>query len=226
MENRSIEVKLRTLREMIETGAGDSKARGFIERGSAYWILWCDIMTNITHGRLPLFEVRIRPESIILCVKLTRINYLKLAVEDNGLRRCEPPSFLALLADGVSTQMPQGECRLAPLPREPLHMQPRNPSRRFQGLVGHDNLTVTDETFFACRMTVPNNSNKQRSAVLFNRAVESDNYQAFEISTWQQTWTSVKFITWFVYRWRYVLGLLAGYGGVIALLSTGRRDME
>ena len=35
----------------------------------------------------------------------------------------------------------------------------------------------------------------------------------------QQVWTFVKFVAWFVHRWRYNLGILAAYAGVVAMLS-------
>ena len=138
MDHRSLQIKLREVRGLLESEGRDPKAHGLVERSSAIWILWCDVFTDIINRRLPFSQVRIRPESIILCVKLTRMNCLKLALEGNALRRYESSSFLALLAHMSaprgSTHLfaPYGECRLAPLPQELSHTQPMNPPVGFK----------------------------------------------------------------------------------------------
>ena len=169
--SRSLRIKFRRLEEMIQSRAESPGADGFVEHCSAYWALWCDILTNITRGRLPFSNVRPRPDSIILCVKLIRESYVKLTRENYALHRDETPSFIAFLADmlvrSVAGYRPFGKCRLAPLPQHSSHMQSAHPSSMYHGLMGYRSITVANETFTVRDLHIPDNLNKLRPAVLF-----------------------------------------------------------
>lgn len=185
-------------------------AHGFVEHCSAYWALWCDILTNIISGRQPYSQIRPRPDSIILCVKLTRKNYVKLARDDNALRKAETPSFIAFLA-----KMPYLYCRLASLPRNSSHIQSAYSSAMLHSLMGHRSLTVANETLVVLDSKIPDNSNNQMT-VLFKIDVKTKDYLVPKAPLSQRIWPFVKSIMESLYDW-YIIPPLGAYIVVLYL---------
>ncbi|KAL8911328.1 MAG: hypothetical protein Q9171_003493 [Xanthocarpia ochracea] len=197
------------VREMVAADARSPHAEGFIEHCSDLWALCCSILTNILELKSPLSKIRVRPSSVILCIKLTRENYVKLSREDRTLRRVETPAFLAFIV-----RMPQrpGSCRLAPLPRDSSHMQ--SEFSDWKGLIGHKTLAVGNETF-----TVHNQDLMDVWNPGWLIKIDVKRKPARDVSVGQQMWTALKLLAWYIHHCRYVLGTLAAYAVVTAFLS-------
>ena len=214
----ALRLKSQQLEEVIQSGAEIPRlpgANGFVEHCRA---LWCDILTNIIRGRRPFSQVRAQPDSIILCVKLIRENYVKLTRENHALHRHETPSFLVFLAT-FSDFSGFKRCYLAPLPQNSSHMQSAHPSSMFHGLMGLRSLTVANETFIVRHFSVPDNLNEPRTAELFKIEAKIDDYLVLKVPLRQHLWIFVYIIGQFVVRCKYILGSLAAYALVLFFLS-------
>ena len=205
----SLRINYRPWRECIGSDARYPGAHGFVEHCSAYWALWSDILTNIISGRQPYSQIRPRPDSIILCVELTRKNYVKLARHDNALRKAETPSFIAFLASmpvpSAVSSTNNARCRLASLPRNSSHIQSAYSSGMLHSLLGHRSLTVANETLVVLDLNIPENPNN-RTAVLFKIDVKTKNYLVPKEPLSQRIWT-------------FVHGIAASFGTLIILLG-------
>ena len=220
--SRSLRIKRRALEEVIQSSPNNPYAIGFVENCSTKWALWCDVLANIIRGRLPYSQVRPRPDSIILCVKLIRENYVKMTRQNYTLYKEEAPSYITFLEIMPIPGAPflySPICSLAPLSQHPSHRQSAHPSDIFHGLMGYKSLTVANETFSVRDMIVPDSLNNLRPAVLFKIGLENNEYLVPNVPLLQQTWTSVLGIATFIGHCTYILSSLLAYAFVILLLS-------
>lgn len=165
------------------------------------------------------------PGSMILCVKLTRKNYVNLTRENYALRKDETPSFIAFLemrpflSIALYAQKSAESCYLAPLPQHSLHIQSAHPSNMFHDLMGYRSLTVANETFIVRDLDVSDNSNNLNPGSLFKIDLKTNDYPVLKVPLLQRISTFVHIIARFVVRCRFILGSLAAYAAVIAFLS-------
>ena len=168
-----------------------------------------DMSTNIIKGRNPLDQVRLRPDSILICLQLTK--------ENSTPRQIEPTSFLVLLASlpfrlTTGTWLWYG---LAPLSEQSSQISPIYPSQISRNLVGHRSLRIAHETFTVRKFAMSNGLLSLDGFMVDVKSIEIPRstkstkilklMKGIKISP-EQLWMFFNLVVWFIYRTVLSLG--------------------
>lgn len=200
-----------------------SHADGLDEGRSAEWAISCTHLTNFMRESLPFSKLRLRPDSILLCVKLTKENHVNLIGEDHALREDETPSFLVFLAimpvRYAASDASFWNCYLAPLPQYSSHVQSALPPSMFHGLRVYRSITLANETFVVRDMIILGNSKQLSPCALFKIDVKTNHSLVLKVPVLQQIWAFEPFMENTLARCWYINIIFVYYGGCIATVG-------
>ena len=223
LEPTSLRIELRPPGEAFDMNVRSPYDCGIVEHCVVYWTLLIDMLTNIISGRMPFARLRIRLDSILLCVQLEKDNHVGNSTES--------ASFIVFLA--IAPYIPSKayyvlgmQCRMAPLSEGSLQMQPVHPTGLSHALVGYRSLSVANETIKVHDLHVPDNSNYQEESVLFKVDVRNKGCPRQKFLGLQQLRTFTQLVLGFLDRYRFLVLLFVVYGIVVFILSYGSRDVH
>lgn len=222
-EDLSLRLRRRAWYEASDWYANSPRVSYFVQK----WDQYRNVFANILSGRLPYARVRMRLDSIKLCVKVTK--------EEQGPTSAHPPSFMVLIGDLDNIPHDYADfpdiysvdmyCRLAPLPEPPSQHQTVHPSGLSHDMVGYRSLEISNETLEVCVLCVPDNLYNQSQSVLFKIDVKTDESPRIKSLDLQRLLFFVLHATWQAKEYRFLLSVLWCYGSAVcAIAVSGSRD--